>query len=70
MGVQPQVVERATDLKMTILDYGDLKLIAKKLTSLCEDVNASIYKEAEEHVTTKVAAYLQICNLFIEFHID
>lgn len=57
MGIDVAVTDRATELKMTLLDYEDLKHITKKLAEVHADAQNPIYKQSADYIQSKVSAY-------------
>lgn len=57
MGIDLDVVARATELQMTLFDFDELQRITKKLNEVYENTSCHIYKEAEDYVQSKVNTY-------------
>jgi hypothetical protein len=70
LGVDVAVTDRATELKMTLDDYTDLKHITTKLAEIYANTQSPLYKQSEEYIHAKVFAYLPrhlFCYLLLSF---
>lgn len=51
------VTDRATELKMTLYDYEELKLITQKLIQVHADPQNELFKQSADYIQSKVTAY-------------